>query len=43
MSVDRPAGEQAEDAMRAIKYLQSKGMTPAYIDVRVGGKAYYKD
>ena len=43
MSVDRPAGEQAEDAMRAIKYLQSKGMAPDYIDVRVGGKAYYKD
>jgi len=41
-STDRSAGEQAEDAARAIKYLQSKGITPEYIDVRVSGKAYYK-
>lgn len=42
ISVDRSAGEQAEDAARAIKYLQSKGITPKYIDVRVSGKAFYK-
>ena len=41
-SVDRSAGEQAEDAARAIKYLQSKNITPEYLDVRVSGKAYYK-
>lgn len=41
-SVDRPAGEQAEDAARAIKHLQAKGVSAEYIDVRVSGRAYYK-
>lgn len=41
-SSDRSVGEQAEDAARAIKYLQGKGITPEYIDVRVEGKAFYK-
>jgi hypothetical protein len=41
-SVDRSVGEQAEDVARAIKYLQGKGITPEYIDVRVEGKAFYK-
>lgn len=43
LSVDRPAGEQSEDAARSIKYLTSQGIQPAeYIDVRIGGRAYYK-
>lgn len=42
LSVDRSAGEQAEDATRAIRYLQEKGITPQYLDVRVSGKAYYQ-
>ena len=41
-SVDRGAGEQVEDAERSIKYLQSRGVTPEYIDVRVTGRAVYK-
>lgn len=41
-SVDRPVGEQAEDAARAIRYLDAKGIKPSYIDVRVSGKAFYK-
>jgi len=41
-SIDRSAGEQAEDAARAIRYLQGKGVMPEYVDVRVGGKAFYK-
>jgi hypothetical protein len=41
-SVDRSVGEQAEDAAHAISYLQGKGITPEYIDVRVSGKAFYK-
>lgn len=42
-SVDRAAADQAEDAARAIRYLVSKGITPAaYLDVRVSGRAYYK-
>lgn len=41
-SVDRPVGEQAEDAERAIRYLANKGITPEYLDVRVSGRAFYK-
>lgn len=41
-SIDRPVGEQAEDAARAIRYLASKGVVAEYLDVRVSGKAYYK-
>lgn len=41
-SVDRVAGEQAEDAARAISYLSQKGITPEYLDVRVSGRAFYK-
>lgn len=42
LSVDRPAGEQVEDMSRAIKWLQSHGQSPQYIDVRVSGKAFYR-
>jgi hypothetical protein len=42
LSVDRPIGEQAEDASRSIHYLQAKGITPEYLDVRVSGRAFYK-
>ena len=41
-SVDRPAADQVEDAVRSIKYLASKGIAPSYLDVRVSGRAYYK-
>ena len=41
-SVDRPVGEQVEDAARAMAYLSAKGISPEYLDVRVSGKAYYK-
>ena len=42
LSVDRAVGEQAEDAARAVVYLQQKGIGAEYIDVRVSGRAYYK-
>ena len=42
LSIDRPAGEQVEDMARAVSYFVSQGRTPAYIDVRVSGKAFYK-
>ncbi len=42
LSLDRPVGEQLEDARRAIGYFDSKGVKPEYIDVRVSGKAYYR-
>lgn len=41
-SIDRSAGEQAEDAARAINYLSNQGINPEYVDVRVSGKAFYK-
>jgi hypothetical protein len=42
LSIDRGAGEQVEDMNHALVYLNSHGLTPSYIDVRVSGKAYYK-
>lgn len=42
LSIDRPVGEQVEDMVRAMNYFTQKGETPQYIDVRVGGKAYYR-
>ena len=42
LSLDRPVGEQVEDMQRAVAYLDSKGISPEYVDVRVSGKAYYK-
>lgn len=41
-SVDRPVGEQVEDADRSVRYLKSNGSSPEYLDVRVSGKAFYK-
>lgn len=41
-SIDRPVGEQSEDASRAIRYLASKDISVQYLDVRVSGRAYYK-
>ncbi len=41
-SIDRSAGEQAEDFDRAIKNLQQRGITPSFVDVRVSGKAFYQ-
>lgn len=42
MTIDRPAGEQAEDAARAYRHLAEQGSSPRYIDVRVSGMAYYR-
>lgn len=41
-SIDRGAGEQVEDADRSLKFLQSRGTTAEYIDVRVAGRAAYR-
>lgn len=41
-SIDRGAGEQMEDADRALSYLKSKGSGVEYIDVRVAGRAAYR-
>lgn len=42
MTIDRSAGEQTEDALRVINYLEKRDIRPSYIDVRVKGKAFYK-
>ncbi len=42
LSLDRPVGEQVEDLQRTIAYLDSKKVTPQYVDVRVSGKAFYQ-
>lgn len=42
-STDRPAGEQAEDAARALKWLRGHGNPKLdYLDVRVPGRAFYR-
>ena len=42
MTIDRPAGEQSQDAARAWQYLDRAGRTVRYVDVRVSGKAFYR-
>jgi hypothetical protein len=42
-SIDRPAGEQAEDMARGLRWLTTNNKKPAYLDVRVSGKAYYRE
>lgn len=42
MTVDRPAGEQAEDGLRAVKYFKRKHIKPEYADVRVAGRVFYR-
>lgn len=42
LTIDRPVGEQVEDALRSYQYLAQKGQGASSIDVRVSGKAYYR-
>jgi cell division septal protein FtsQ len=42
LSIDRRAGEQVEDMIRALNYLKSKNISPQYVDVRVENRAAYK-
>lgn len=42
MTVNRPVGEQVEDAARAVDFASRKGMKLRYINVQVSGKAFYK-
>ncbi len=41
-NLDRDVASQAADVVAAVKYFDSKQITPGYVDVRVGSKAYYK-
>lgn len=42
VDIDRGAGVTAEDIERMSRYLREHDLHPAYVDVRVAGKAYYK-
>lgn len=41
-TIDRSIGEQAEDAVRALRYVEKRGIKYEYIDVRATGRAFYK-
>lgn len=40
--MDRDAVGQVYDAVSALRYIDSKGIKPEYVDVRVEGKAFYR-
>lgn len=42
MTVDRPTGEQGEDALRAVAYFKRKHIKPEYADVRVSNRVFYR-
>ena len=42
MTIDRSAGEQCEDADRALQYFAAHGITVSYADVRVSRQAFYQ-
>ena len=42
MNIDRGTGVSVEDATRMVRYLEERNLKPAYVDVRVEGKAYYR-
>ncbi len=43
LSIDRSPGDQAEDVERVINYFKSIGTVPKYADIRVKGKAFYRE
>ncbi|QHN42593.1 hypothetical protein GII36_01855 [Candidatus Mycosynbacter amalyticus] len=43
MSIDRSAGEQAEDMARSIAYFDKQGRKPKYLDIRVKGKVFFRE
>jgi len=42
LNIDRGSAVSAEDAVRMVRYLEERNLTPAYVDVRVEGKAFYR-
>ena len=42
MNIDRGSAVSAEDALRMVRYLEERNLKPAYVDVRVEGKAFYR-
>jgi hypothetical protein len=42
-NLDRDPAGQAADIINAVHYVSEKSLSPAYVDVRVSGRAYYRD
>lgn len=40
---DRDVAQQVEDTARVNRYMDERGITPHYVDVRVAGRAFYRD
>jgi hypothetical protein len=40
--LDRDPAEQVSDIVNVVKYLDAKNLKPKYVDVRVGGRAFYQ-
>ena len=40
-NVDRDPAQQVEDIKKTLGFLDQRGITPQYIDVRVSGRAFY--
>lgn len=43
MHIDREPAAQVEDMKRSIQHLEGQNVVPKYVDVRVEGKAFYRD
>lgn len=43
LSIDRPVGEQIEDALRAVQHFTNTGKKPTYVDIRVKGRAFFRE
>lgn len=43
MSIERSAGEQVEDMVRTTGYFKQQNKSPSYVDLRVKGRAFYRE
>lgn len=43
LSIDRSPAEQVEDALRAVRHFKVAGTSPQYVDLRVRGKAFFRE
>ena len=40
--LDRDPAQQVSDIINTVKYVDAKAISPQYLDVRIGGKAFYR-
>lgn len=43
MSIDRSVGEQVEDMGRVVRHFEQQGRSPQYVDLRVKGRAFFRE